>query len=110
MNNGEINRQAGEQENPGRSRRRWLWVMAGVALLLLVLLVGTPYLMAWSAKDWLRDNGAERVELQNIDFNPFAGVLVIEGLSLRDTVIRVAESDFLQDFVRIRKRASCIAP
>jgi len=33
-------------------------------------------------------------------------VHMVEGLSLRDTVIRVAESDFLQDFVRIRKRAT----
>jgi IS5 family transposase len=33
-------------------------------------------------------------------------VHMVEGLSLRDTVIRVAESDFLQDFVRIRRRAT----
>ena len=33
-------------------------------------------------------------------------VHAVEGLSLRDTVIRVAESDFLQDFVRTRKRAT----
>jgi IS5 family transposase len=29
----------------------------------------------------------------------------IEGLSLRDTVVRIAESEFLQDFLRTRKRA-----
>lgn len=29
----------------------------------------------------------------------------IEGLSLRDTVVRIADSDFLQDFVRTRKNA-----
>jgi IS5 family transposase len=32
-------------------------------------------------------------------------VHAIEGLSLRETVIRIAESDFLQDFLRIRKKA-----
>ena len=33
-------------------------------------------------------------------------VHAVEGLSLRETVIRIAESDFLQDFVRTRKRAT----
>ena len=32
-------------------------------------------------------------------------VHAIEGLSLRETVIRIAESDFLQDFLRTRKKA-----
>jgi IS5 family transposase len=32
-------------------------------------------------------------------------VHAIEGLSLRDTVIRIAGSDFLQDFLRTRKKA-----
>jgi IS5 family transposase len=33
-------------------------------------------------------------------------VHLIEGLSLRDTVIRIAESPFLQDFIRTRKLAT----
>jgi IS5 family transposase len=32
-------------------------------------------------------------------------VHAVEGLSLRDTVVRIAESEFLQDFLRTRKRA-----
>lgn len=32
-------------------------------------------------------------------------VMMLEGLSYRDTVIRIAESDFLQDFIRTRKKA-----
>lgn len=32
-------------------------------------------------------------------------VHAIEGLALRETVIRIAESEFLQDFLRIRKKA-----
>jgi IS5 family transposase len=32
-------------------------------------------------------------------------VHAIEGLSLRETVVRIAESDFLQDFLRTRKKA-----
>jgi IS5 family transposase len=32
-------------------------------------------------------------------------VHAVEGLSLRETVVRIAESDFLQDFLRTRKKA-----
>ncbi len=32
-------------------------------------------------------------------------VYAIEGLSLRETVVRIAESEFLQDFLRTRKKA-----
>jgi hypothetical protein len=32
-------------------------------------------------------------------------VHAIEGLSLRETVVRIAESEFLQDFLRTRKKA-----
>ena len=32
-------------------------------------------------------------------------VHAIEGLSLRETIVRIAESDFLQDFLRTRKKA-----
>jgi hypothetical protein len=32
-------------------------------------------------------------------------VHAIEGLSLRETVVRITESEFLQDFLRTRKRA-----
>jgi IS5 family transposase len=32
-------------------------------------------------------------------------VMAVEGLGYRDTVIRIAESEFLQDFLRIRKKA-----
>jgi len=32
-------------------------------------------------------------------------VHAIEGLSLRETVVRIAESEFLQDFLRTRRRA-----
>ena len=56
----------------------WVRVMAGIAILLALLLVLTPYVMSWSAKDWLLENGADHVEVQDIDFNPFTGVVVVK--------------------------------
>jgi IS5 family transposase len=32
-------------------------------------------------------------------------VMMVEGLSYRETVVRIGESDFLQDFIRTRKKA-----
>lgn len=32
-------------------------------------------------------------------------VMTVEGVSYRETVVRIAESDFLQDFIRTRKKA-----
>jgi IS5 family transposase len=32
-------------------------------------------------------------------------VMTLEGLSYRDTIVRIAESEFLQDFIRTRKKA-----
>ena len=32
-------------------------------------------------------------------------VMTVEGLSYRETVIRIADSEFLQDFVRTRRRS-----
>jgi hypothetical protein len=64
-------------------QRGWFRAVLAAATLLGMLLVAAPHLMAWLAKDWLREHGAEQVELRDIDFNPFAGVLAIEGLSLR---------------------------
>ena len=32
-------------------------------------------------------------------------VMMVEGLAYRETIVRIAESDFLQDFIRTRKKA-----
>ena len=33
-------------------------------------------------------------------------VMMVEGLSYRETIVRIADSDFLQDFIRTRKKAA----
>ena len=67
----------------GLLRQGWVLVLAGIAMLMVLLLTLTPYLMAWSAKDWLRQSGADQVEVQDIDFNPFTGVVVVKQLKVR---------------------------
>ena len=65
------------RELPGR---RGLLIIAGFTGLLVLLLVLIPHAMGWLASDWLRKHGADTVELQDVDFNPFTGVVAIDQL------------------------------
>jgi hypothetical protein len=66
-----------------RSILRRLWIPAVIVLLTLALLVGMPYGMSWALKDWLLENGAGQVEINDIDFNPFTGIASVELLNVR---------------------------
>ena len=51
---------------------------------LVVLFISTlfiiPHGIAWGVKDWVREQGNDQVMVDNVDFNPFTGTLVIQGL------------------------------
>lgn len=64
------------------SRRHWLWLPALVVILVLALLIAIPYGMSWALKDWLLENGAGRVEINDIDFNPFTGITSVKLLNV----------------------------
>lgn len=61
----------------------WLRNSLILAALFALLLVGAPFLIQKLASDWLRKHGGELVEIRNVDFNPFTGTLVLEGLQVR---------------------------
>lgn len=63
-------------------RMRWLWVLAAVVLLGLLVLVMAPYAIGYGLKHWLVAQGGRQVAIHNIDFNPFTGRFVIEGLDV----------------------------
>ena len=71
------------KSRPGLLNRRWLQVVIGLAVLLGLLVILTPYLMAWLAQDWLLENGADKVEIRDIDFNPFTGIVVVDQLKVQ---------------------------
>jgi len=62
---------------------RWFKLTAIIVTLCLVVLVGTPFLIQYLAKQWLLENGGEQVRVQDVDFNPFTGILVLEGLDIQ---------------------------
>ena len=63
-------------------RFRWLWSSALLTSVLLLVLVAIPYGIAYSLKHWLQNNGGEKVQLADVDFNPFAGVAVVKHLKV----------------------------
>jgi hypothetical protein len=73
------------------SRRLWLWLPALAVILVLVLLIAIPYGMSWALKDWLLENGAGQVEINDVDFNPFTGITTVKLLNVsvddRDTLV-----------------------
>ena len=59
---------------------RWLRISAMIGLLFLGILIGLPYLIKQQARVWLEDHGGDRVEIRDVDFNPFTAELVLEDL------------------------------
>ena len=74
----------------GLLQRRWVIVTTILATLFLVVIAVTPHIMEFVLEDWLRDNGADQAEIDDIDFNPFTGITAIELLN-----VRVGEQDTL---------------
>jgi len=63
--------------------KRWFIVTATLLCLLTVMLIGTPFLLKYYAKQWLLENGGDEVVFEDIDFNPFTATLALKGLEVQ---------------------------
>lgn len=61
---------------------RWFRFFSVILILVLVFLIGTPLLIRHYAVQWLGEHGAEQVQFQDVDFNPFTATLLLKGLSV----------------------------
>ena len=59
---------------------RWLRILTVLVLLFAGILIGLPYLIKQQARSWLETNGGDRVEIGDVDFNPFTAALVLKNL------------------------------
>lgn len=59
---------------------RWFRISAVILVIFLGILIGLPYLIKQQARMWLEDNGGDRVEIRDVDFNPFTAELVLDDL------------------------------
>lgn len=58
-------------------------VVASLVLLLLLVLVFTPRGISYGLREVLLGNGLDEVTIEDVDFNPFTGVVSIETLQAR---------------------------
>ncbi|MFX3658289.1 MAG: DUF748 domain-containing protein [bacterium] len=64
--------------------RRGLIGLAVAGLLLSGVLIALPLVAASYVEAWLRDNGAADARIDDVDINPFAGVVTVRGLAAGD--------------------------
>lgn len=72
------------QDLPGLPfyRRRWMAMLAAIAVFVALLLVVLPLGVSYGLHKWLLDNGAEKVRIEDIDVNLFTGTAAIHDLNL----------------------------
>ncbi len=63
-------------------RRRWFALSSALVLLLVTLLVLLPLGIGYGMKRWLLQSGADTVDIENVDFNPFTGGFALHGLEV----------------------------
>ncbi|HUT40008.1 MAG TPA: hypothetical protein VM011_01600, partial [Gammaproteobacteria bacterium] len=63
-------------------RRRWVAMLAAIAVLIALLLVVLPLGLSYGLHKWLLANGGEDVHIEDIDVNLFSGTAAIHDLSL----------------------------
>ncbi len=63
-------------------RRRWVAMLAAIAVLIALLLVVLPLGLSYGLHKWLLANGGEDVRIEDIDVNLFSGTAAIHDLSL----------------------------
>ena len=78
---------------PRFHRRRWLWPVSVIFVLLTALLILTPYGIDYGIEYWLRSQGADQARVSNIDFNPFTRKLNLYGLDVTTADNRVMKID-----------------
>jgi len=61
---------------------RWFRFFSVILVLVLVFLIGTPFLIRHYAAQWLREHGGQQVQFRDVDFNPFTATLLLKGLSV----------------------------
>lgn len=67
-----------------RRRRRWLQAITALVLVIAAVLALLPFGLAYGLQRWLLAHGADRVEIGDVDFNPFTGTLVLSELTVGD--------------------------
>ena len=65
-------------------RIKWYWIIfLTLWLLAAAILISLPYGIEYAAEQWLLSQGLEVARVEDVDFNPFTGTLVLRNLQAR---------------------------
>ncbi|VAX00360.1 hypothetical protein MNBD_GAMMA20-454, partial [hydrothermal vent metagenome] len=67
---------------PGGKRRRWIIITTAFVLVVISVLVLLPMGLQVGLRQWLLENGGDRVQVADVDLNLFTGTLQLEGVSI----------------------------
>jgi len=81
--------------SPPLYRRRWFITLLVLTLLFFVILLLLPVGIGYGVKSWMLGQGAEEVQIEDVDFNPFTGTLALRGLQVSANGNRTLELPFL---------------
>ena len=59
------------------------WIPSTIGLLVIIVLIALPYGIRYGIERGLTDAGAQQVLVEDVDFNPFIGLLSVRGLQVR---------------------------
>ena len=86
-----------EKQSPKKKlvQRVWFWMLIGLVLLVVLIFSMLPVGMDYGIKSYLKDQGTDQVSLENVDFNPITGRMILENLSVvvgSQTVLSIPEA------------------
>jgi len=65
-------------------RSKWYWItFLALPLLAAAILISLPYGIEYAAEQWLLSHGLEVARVEDVDFNPFTGTLVLRNLQTK---------------------------
>ncbi|MDJ0984351.1 MAG: DUF748 domain-containing protein [Desulfobacterales bacterium] len=89
-------------------QRGWFWILIGLILLVVLFFCMLPIGIDYGIEAYLKNQGADQVNIEDVDFNPLTGRLTLTNLSViigAQTALQIPEATFkIQWTPFVRKR------
>jgi hypothetical protein len=76
-------------------QRVWLWILIGLVIAGVLIFILLPIGIEHEIKSYLKDQGADQVRLEDVDFNPISGRMALRNLSVvfdTQTVVKIPQA------------------
>ena len=89
-------------------RRTWFWILVGLVVVGTLFFIMLPVGIDYGIEHYLESQGADEVNVEDVDFNPFTRRLTLTGMRVKigtQTTLNIPEATFIIDWSAfIRKR------